>query len=84
MRTTELLIIAIAGCALVAIHVLVSATERPGRSPLTYREALYELARGTDTTARALGGVAVGALAFAGLAPVLPSIGSLLGTVLPG
>ena len=84
MLTTESLIIAIAACALVAVHVLVSATERPGRSPLSYREALHELARGTDTTARALGGAALGALAFAGLAPVLPSIGSLLGTVLPG
>ena len=84
MLTTELLIVALAGFALVAVHVLVSATERPGRPPLSYREALAELARGTDTTARALSGAALGALAFAGLAPVLPSIGSLLGTVLPG
>jgi hypothetical protein len=84
MLTTESLIIAIAVCALVGVHVLVSATERPGRSPMSYREALIELARGTDTTARALGGFAVGAVAFAGLAPVLPSIGSMLGTVFPG
>jgi hypothetical protein len=82
--TTELLIVAIAVCALVAVHMLVAATERPGRPPLSYREALGELARGTDTTARALGGVAVASLAFAGVAPVLPSIGSLVGTVIPG
>jgi len=84
MLTTESLIVAIAVCALVAVHTLVSATERPSRSPLSYREALRELARGTDTTARALGGAALGAVAFAGLAPVLPSVGSLLGTVIPG
>ncbi len=44
MLTTESLIIAIAVCALVAVHTLVAATERPGRSPLSYREALHELA----------------------------------------
>ena len=84
MTSIELLIIAIAVCALLALHTIVAATERPGLPPRSLREALRELATGTDTTARALCGGVVGAFAFAGLAPALPSIGSLLGTVIPG
>ena len=84
MTSIELLIIAIAVCALVALHTLVSATERPGLPPRSFGEALRELASGADTTARALCGCVVGAIAFAGLAPALPTIGSLLGTVIPG
>ena len=84
MTSIELLIVTLAVCALVALHALVAATERPGLPPRTFREALHDLATGTDTTARALCGGVVGAFAFAGLAPALPSIGSLLGTVIPG
>jgi hypothetical protein len=84
MTSIELLIIVIAVCALVAVHALVSATERPGLPPRSYGETLHELATGTDTIARALCGGVLGALAFAGLAPALPTIGSLLGTVIPG